>query len=165
MNNQERRNRRSKRHSFGFTLIEIMLVVLIIGMLAGVYFMTVGGQSEKAERRLTLFKIKKIMAALEDYRMDVGSYPEGEGEEALNALIEKPDFGDERVAKKWGPRPYVDKAQLSDLWDNPLLYRLDEQEAGDTTIKIARVWSAGPDKKNDDGAGDDIKGWEEDTDE
>jgi len=165
MKNHTRMNRRSTWRSFGFTLIEVMLVVVIIGMLATVLFVTMGGQDEKAKAKLTLAKVKRVMSALEQYKMDIGSYPEGEGEEALNALLEKPDFGDEKLDKKWGPRPYIDKAQRSDLWDTPMLYRRDEQEVGDTTIKIARVWSTGPNKEDDDGAGDDIKGWEEDQNE
>jgi len=158
-------DRRNTRSVFGFTLIEVMLVVVIIGMLATVLFVTMGGQDETAKATLTLAKIKRVMSALEQYKMQIGSYPEGEGEEALNALVEKPDFGDEKLDKKWGPRPYTDRQQLSDLWDTPLLYRLDEQEVGDATVQIARVWSAGPNKEDDDGAGDDIKGWEEDENE
>jgi len=165
MKNNARENHGSARRRFGFTLIEIMLVVLIIGMLAGVYFMTAGGQDDKAKAELTLTRIKRVMSALELYKRDVSDYPEGENEEALNALVEKPDFDDDDTGKQWGPRPYIDKVQLSDLWKTPLFYKLEEQEVGETTFKKALVWSAGPNKEDDDGAGDDIKGWEEDTQE
>jgi len=115
------------------------------------------GVDDRSKARLTLVRIRRVMSALEMYKMSIGSYPNAG--EALTALIEKPDFDDERLGQKWGPRPYIDAGSLSDMWGSPLLYRLDEEKIGGRIVKVARVWSPGPNREDEDGAGDDVKGW------
>lgn len=67
---------RLQRNRKGFTLIELMVVVVILGILAGAAIMTLGGgQSDKAKRARAASDISTFMSALEFYKLDVGSYP------------------------------------------------------------------------------------------
>lgn len=78
---------RLQRNRKGFTLIELMVVVVILGILAGAAIMTLGGgQSDKAKRARAASDISTFMSALEFYKLDVGSYPA-----SLDNLVTKPD--------------------------------------------------------------------------
>ena len=71
---------RNHRPRGGFTLIEILLVIVIIGMLAGVLVVTIGGTREGAEVDTTKLMIQKIENKIQTYYMHVGHYPtDGEG--------------------------------------------------------------------------------------
>lgn len=77
---------RLQRNRKGFTLIELMVVVVILGILAGAAIMTLGGgQSDKAKRARAASDISTFMSALEFYKLDVGSYPA-----SLDGLVTKP---------------------------------------------------------------------------
>lgn len=80
---------RLQRNRKGFTLIELMVVVVILGILAGAAIMTLGGgQSDKAKRARAASDISTFMSALEFYKLDVGSYPA-----SLDDLVTKPASG------------------------------------------------------------------------
>jgi general secretion pathway protein G len=106
---------RSLRRSSGFTLLELLVVMLIIGLLAGYvapkYFAQIGKSEVKAARA----QIDGIEKALDQYRIDVGHYPNTE--QGLNALMAKP--ADEA---KW-QGPYLKKAVPADPWGNPYQYK------------------------------------------
>lgn len=72
----------------GFTLLEIMVVVAIIGLLAAVIVPNVIGQGEGAKVDLTKANMGKIVQQLDLYKFNNGSYPTSE--EGLNALVERP---------------------------------------------------------------------------
>ncbi len=99
----------------GFTLLELLVVVAIIGLLAAYvgpkYFAQVG-RSEQAAARA---QIQGFTRALGAYRLDVGSFPTTE--EGLNALVERP-----ANATRWNG-PYLEKAVPADPWGRPYLYR------------------------------------------
>jgi general secretion pathway protein G len=102
----------------GFTLLELLVVVAIIGLLAayvGPKYFTQIGRSEQAVAKS---QIESFGRALGAYRIDVGSYPTTE--EGLNALVTKPS--DSAKATKWNG-PYLEKAPPSDPWGKPYLYR------------------------------------------
>ena len=145
-----------KRHADNrkaFTLIEILLVIVILGLLATVAVVTLSGTREGAMEDTTKLKIEEIMQVLEVYYAHVSAYPTEE--EGLPALVTKPEFEDEAVGKKWRG-PYLKKKGIpKDAWGNGLVYRVVEDEV--TGRKKPRIYSFGPNKNDDSGDGDDIK--------
>ena len=99
----------------GFTLLELLVVMVIIGLLAGYvgpkYFSQVG----KSEVKATKAQINALEKALDQYRLDTGYYPTTE--QGLNALLAKP-----ANEPKW-QGPYLAKALPPDPWGNPYQYR------------------------------------------
>ncbi|AOJ09949.1 type II secretion system protein GspG [Burkholderia mayonis] len=109
------RHAREARRISGFTLLELLVVMVIIGLLAGLvaprYFEQVGKSNTKIARA----QIVSLGQALDQYRLDVGSYPTTE--EGLQALVAKPSD-----ATRWSG-PYLQKAVPVDPWDRPYQYR------------------------------------------
>lgn len=101
--------------STGFTLLELLVVIVIIGLLAGYvaprYFSQVG----KSEVKVALAQIDAFGKALDQYRLDTGHYPSADT--GLAALVTRP--ADE---KKWDG-PYLKKAVPTDPWGKPYVYR------------------------------------------
>lgn len=99
----------------GFTLLELLVVMVIIGLLAGYvgprYFSQIGKSEVKAARA----QMDALEKSLDQYRLDNGRYPTTE--EGLKALVERP-----ATAPKWGG-PYLKKAVPPDPWDRPYIYR------------------------------------------
>jgi general secretion pathway protein G len=96
----------------GFTLLELLVVIVIIGMLASYvgpkYFAQIG----KSEVTSAKAQIEALSKALDTYRLDVGHYPAAD--EGLNALMVRPVNG----ANGWNG-PYLKKAVPKDPWGNP----------------------------------------------
>lgn len=119
------------RRDAGFTLLELLVVLVIIGLLVGYvaprYFAQVG----KSEVKTARAQIKALEDALDQYRLDVGRYPDGE--QGLAALVTQP-AGEAR----W-QGPYLKKALPSDPWGNAYQYK-NPGEHGEVDI-----WSLGKD--------------------
>jgi general secretion pathway protein G len=102
--------------SKGFTLLELLVVIVIIGLLAGYvaprYFAQVG----KSEVQVARAQIDSLEKALDQYRLDTRHYPSAE--QGLVALTEKP--GNEA---NWSG-PYLKKSVPNDPWGRPYLYRV-----------------------------------------
>lgn len=130
----------------GFTLLELMVVMVIIGMLAAYvaprYFAQVG----KSETRLARAQIDALEKALDQYRADTGHYPSSE--QGLAALMTRP--GNE---PKWAG-PYMKRDVPADPWGRPYLYR-QPGEHGEVDIS-----SLGSDGRSG-GSGDasDVQNW------
>jgi general secretion pathway protein G len=120
--------------SRGFTLIEIMVVVVIIGLLAAFVVPKVIGQVDNARIVKAQGDIQKIEAALAMYRLDTSRYPTTD--QGLKALIVQPEN-----VRNWRPGGYISKASL-DPWGAPYKYRSPGSE-GDTVGYD--VYSLGPD--------------------
>ncbi|MCA9408422.1 MAG: type II secretion system major pseudopilin GspG [Candidatus Omnitrophica bacterium] len=112
------RLRRLKKvqNSFGFTLIEIMLVVIIIGVLAAMVIPNISGRGKQAREAAARADIDANMsAALDLYELDNGVYPSTE--EGLKALVEDPGS-----ANNWNG-PYLKKKQIpKDPWGREYVY-------------------------------------------
>ncbi len=99
----------------GFTLIEILVVLVILGLLAAIIVPRITGRVDEAKIDSTKIQMRAIKDALEQYRLDNGRYPTTE--QGLKALVEKPTEPPE--PKKW--RQYLDKLP-KDAWDNEYIY-------------------------------------------
>ncbi len=106
---------RCPRHTFGFTLLELLVVLVIIGLLVGYvaprYFAQVG----KSEVKVARAQIKSLEDALDQYRLDVGSYPDTE--QGLASLFSQP-AGEAR----W-QGPYLKKSVPNDPWGNAYQFK------------------------------------------
>lgn len=149
---------RTNERNKGFTLLEILLVILILGMLAGVLIVAIGGAGDKARIDTTRLTVTMTVPdALERYKFDIGHYP-SEEEGGLKALITKPSFSDETLATKWSG-PYLKQEPL-DAWNKPLNYEV-ATDSTDSSAPKFKVWSNGPNGNS--GDEDDIKSWKEET--
>ncbi|MEM7234456.1 MAG: type II secretion system major pseudopilin GspG [Planctomycetota bacterium] len=135
---------RSVRSS-GFSLVEILLVILILLMLAGATVMYVLPQQEGAQADTTRLKLTQVQGALDMYRTNMGHYPT-EDEGGLNALVQRPALENEAATKKWRG-PYLKAgANTLDAWDRPLKYEVvDKSLEQDKSGPDYRLFSLGPD--------------------
>lgn len=91
----------------GFTLIEIILVVVIIGILAGIAIPRIGGKTEKAKYSQAKSNINALSLAVSEYEMTNGEYPP-----SLDALLDESKGG-----------PFMEKKAIpADPWGNPYAY-------------------------------------------
>ncbi len=108
---------RRRKHERGFTLLELLVVLTILGLLGAVavpQMMRYLGSSRTQTARV---QIQAIMSSLDLFRLDVGRYPTAE--EGLNALVERA-----QTASNWNG-PYLSRRNgLMDPWGNPYGYRV-----------------------------------------
>ena len=103
----------------GFTLIELMVVIVILGILAGLIVPRIMGRPEEARRMKARVQLESIETALKLYKLDNGSYPTTE--QGLQALVEAPGSG--RLAQAWREGGYLEKGKVPlDPWDNEYVY-------------------------------------------
>ncbi len=103
----------------GFTLIEIMVVIVILGILAGLIIPRIMGRPEEAKQLKAKIQIESLETALKLYKLDTGNYPDTE--QGLQALVQSPDTG--APVKNWRAGGYLDKGRLpSDPWGNDFVY-------------------------------------------
>ena len=105
----------SRSRPGGFTLLELLVVMVIIGLLAAYvgprYFTQIG----KSEQSVARAQIESLAKALDAYRLDTGSYPGAD--KGLNALMSKPNDD-----SKW-QGPYLQRAIPLDPWGRPYVYK------------------------------------------
>jgi general secretion pathway protein G len=129
----------------GFTLVELLVVLAILGLLAGL----VGPQVMKflgsSKTKTTRLQIEDLSATLDLYNLEIGGYPS-----ALNALVQNPGN-----TPNWNG-PYLKKAEVpKDAWGRDYLYRYPGQHG------TFDLWSLGADgQEGGDGEDQDIKSWE-----
>ena len=100
----------------GFTLLELLVVMVIIGLLAGYVGPKYFGQIGKSEIKVARAQLDALEKALDQYRLDTGHYPAPES--GLAALIQKPPN-----EAKWDG-PYLKKIVPMDPWGRPYIYKL-----------------------------------------
>lgn len=101
----------------GFTLLEMIVVLVIIGLIMGLVGPRLFGQADKAKVQTAETQVHMIKGALETMRLDIGRFPTEQ--EGLNLLVEKP--ADPRLATRWSG-PYLDDGVPADPWGNPYQY-------------------------------------------
>ena len=107
------------RKNRGFTLIELMVVVVILGILAGLIIPKIMGRPEEARRLKAKMQIQQLEQALKLYYLDNAAYPTTE--QGLIALVEKPTI--EPIPKRWREGGYLEKNRVPvDPWGNPYVY-------------------------------------------
>ncbi len=136
----------------GFTLIELMVVIVILGILAGLIVPRIMGRPEEARRMKARVQIENIETALKLYKLDNGSYPTTE--QGLQALVEPPQVG--KLAKRWREGGYLEKGKVpEDPWGYEYVY-LCPGLHGDFDLI-----SYGPDgEPGGEGKNQDINNWE-----
>ena len=101
-----------------FTLIELLVVIVVLGLLAGLVGPQILGRVSEAKTKTARTQIELISLALDNYRLDNGSYPTTE--QGLAALRDRPTR--EPVPRAW-KGPYLRKALPDDPWGRPYIYR------------------------------------------
>ena len=140
------------RKQSGFTLLEIMVVVVIMGMLASIVSFNVMGSKADAEIRKSKIDIKNIQQSLDLYKLDNSRYPTTE--QGLKALVKKPVAAP--VPKNWKKGGYVQELP-DDPWGNKYQYA----NPGVHNPDSYDIYSYGPDQE--DGTDDDIGNWKSDS--
>ncbi len=103
----------------GFTIIEIMVVIVILGILAAIIAPRIIGRVDEARVTEAKVQIQNLETALKLYRLDNGRYPSTE--QGLAALVEKPTIG--VIPARWRERGYLEKARVpADPWGNRFIY-------------------------------------------
>lgn len=132
----------SLKNEDGFSLMEVIVVLAIIGLIMGIAGPMVMKQFSKAKGKTAAIQVKALKANMEFLYLDVGRYPtESEG---LNSLLKQP-----ASAPGWNG-PYIsDAASLIDPWGRPYLYKITNEGAA-----AYLIYSYGADGKEG-GSGDD----------
>ena len=124
-----------KSRKGAFTLIEILLVLVIIGLVATAVVVNLIPQQEGAERNTAKILVDNVRSSLDTYRLNIGRYPTEE-DGGLLALLKKPEYENERLGAKWSG-PYVKKdTALTDPWGNQLVYEPADPEFKQPEIRI-----------------------------
>lgn len=134
-----------RKHERGFSLIELLIVMLILGLLASLVGPKMFGKLGMAKQKTAKTQIEMLMTSLDSYRLDIGSYPSQQ--EGLESLVR--NTGDD----KWNG-PYLAKAVPQDPWGNDYNYEnpgqhgeidiysygADDQPGGDSENADVNSW-------------------------
>lgn len=121
----------------GFTLLEMIVVLVIIGLIMGLVGPRLFSQADKAKVQSAETQVRMLKGALETMRLDIGRFPSDQ--EGLKLLVERP--GDARLAARWNG-PYLDEGVPNDPWGNP--YQYSAKAAGNHPLTL---YSTGADGK------------------
>ncbi len=141
------------RNARGFTLIEILVVVLIIGLLTTVLATNLLGRADDAKIQLAQTQIRLLEQQLEMYKLDNGRYPTEE--QGLAALVRAPSS--EPQPRRYPPGGYVKRDSIVDPWNAPYEYRAP----GEHNSHSFDLYSLGPDgQEGGEGESTDIGNWD-----
>jgi len=113
------KNIRTLSSDKGFTLIELMVVIVILSVLAVWVAPKIMGRPDQAKQVKASVDIQGYETALKLYKLDNGSYPKTA--QGLEALVTKPDTG--KAPKNWRSGGYIDKGKIAkDPWGNEYIY-------------------------------------------
>jgi len=121
----------------GFTLLEMIVVLVIIGLIMGLIGPRLFGQADKANVQAAQTQVRMLKGALETMRLDLGRFPTSE--EGLELLVKKPT--DANLASRWAG-PYLDGSVPDDPWGYP--YQYSPKASGDQPLTL---YSTGADGK------------------
>jgi general secretion pathway protein G len=135
-----------RRKQSAFTLVELLLVVTIIGILAGAVLINFSGRAEEAKITRAKSDIEAISTALNLYEITIGSFPTTD--QGLDSLVNDPGV------EGWD-KPFLRKKNFNDPWGNEYQYRYPGQQGINFDL-----FSMGPDQQE--GTEDDVVNWDED---
>jgi general secretion pathway protein G len=118
-------HRVTARSVAGFTLLEMIVVLVIIGLIMGLVGPRLFGQADRAKVQTAETQVKMLRGALETMRLDVGRFPTAD--EGLAILSSRP--ADPKIANRWRG-PYIDGAVPEDPWGNAYRYELKRSSFG-----------------------------------
>ena len=131
-----------KTNAQGFTLLELLVVMVIIGLLAGYvgpkYFEQIG----KSENKTAKAQVDALGKALDQYRIDTGRYPSSE--QGLSALYKKPSN-----EPKWSG-PYLKKNIPNDPWDRPYIFKSPGEHGDYDLSTLGKDGQPGGEKESED---------------
>jgi general secretion pathway protein G len=138
------RNPRARRlaalpRQAGFSLIEILIVITLIGIVATLVIGNVAGGFGQGQAKAAKAQVSAVAMGVERYYMDHGTYPD-----RLDDLVEKPGG-----STSWNG-PYVTRAQLLDPWKTPLEYRYPGQKGDFDVVSLGKDKRAGGEGQNAD---------------
>lgn len=108
----------NKHFRKAFSLIELMIVIVILGLLASLVMPNIMGKGEEAKQKLVCVQMKNISETLKMFKVDNGVYPSTE--EGLEALVKNPDSDKYQNYSKSG---YLDEGKMPrDSWQNSFVY-------------------------------------------
>jgi len=127
----------------GFTMVELMAVLIILGLLATVLVRNFMGQTDKARAVITKANLKILHSAISQFKMETGRFPTED--EGLIALIEQPSD-----VETWDPGGYLESTEIpKDGWGNEFIFELYPESGKQFVIR-----SSGPD--GEEGTEDDL---------
>ena len=144
--NVEKKRKCPLRKRSGFTLIEIMVVVVIMGILSAIIVPNVLARVEEARRQSAKTQIAAFVSSLEMYRLHNSVYPTTQ--QGLDALVRRPTLAP--VPRRYPPEPYMREIP-NDPWGNPYIYRCPGERGAYDIISTARSGEEGG------------EGWDEDV--
>ena len=118
--------------SKGFSLIELLVVLVILGLIAGLVVPNVMQRGEDANVRAAKAEIQRLSMAVDEFYLDTGRAPR-----ELRELVERPNN-----VRSWNG-PYVNNSNLNDPWDNPYPYRFPGQHRSFDIVSYGRDGSPG----------------------
>ena len=141
-----------KERARGFTLIELMVVLVILGILAGLIIPKVMGRPDEARRQKTRVQMESIETALKMYKLDNGNYPTTE--QGLQALVEPPKTG--APTGNWKEGGYLEKGKVpKDAWGKDYVYTSPGSHGEYDLVSFGADGEPGGEGKNKD-----IASWE-----
>jgi general secretion pathway protein G len=121
--------KRKRKNRLGFTMIELMAMLIIIGLLATLVVTKVATKIDQARVTTTKANLKILHNAVTQFKMDTGRFPTEE--EGLKALIEQPSD-----VKNWQPGGYLETTEIpKDGWGNDFIYELNPESGKPFVIK------------------------------
>lgn len=132
--------RQSRRTSRGFTLLELLVVLVVLGLLAGIVGPKYFNQLGRSETKVARAQIEGLNKALDIYRLELGHYPTTE--QGLAALITAPS--DE---PRWAG-PYLQKEVPQDPWGRDYIYRSPGELADYELLSMGKDGQPGGDGEN-----------------
>ena len=133
---------RARRAIQGFTLLEMIVVLVIIGLIMGLVGPRLFSQADKAKVQTAETQVKMLKGSLETMRLDIGRYPTQE--EGLRLLVQPP--ADSRLSQRW-KGPYLEDGLPEDPWGNA--YQYSPQPAGMYSFTLYSFGADGKDGGTD----------------
>ena len=148
----DRVKRAFRRGRDGFTLLEIIVVVIILSLLAGLIVPRFLSEPEKAKVAKARMQIVNLESALKMFKLDNGFYPTTE--QGLTALVETPSAG--KRADNWRKGGYLERKKVPrDPWGNDFIYKCPGDNGDFDLVSLGADGEEGGEEQNSD-----IKNWE-----